>query len=132
MKKLPSNQKRPANKKASGGRSAPTCSRFWVIDLDTPGERNRSKSATGPFKSYAAAEKWIIDDARDTYADSSADLRNYQAEEWGCAVAIVEERRRLRPVPTAKISVRLMELSFENAKGEARADNASPPQDQTL
>ena len=93
---------------------AATCSRFWVIDLDTPGERNRSKSATGPFKSYAAAEKWIIEDARETYADSSADLRNYQAEEWGCAVAIVEERRRLRPVPTAKISVRLADISSEN------------------
>ncbi len=75
-----------------------------------------SKSALGPFKSYAAAEKWVIDDARETYADSSADLRNYQAEEWGEACAIVEEHRRIRPVPTAKIIVRLILLSSENAK----------------
>jgi hypothetical protein len=87
-----------------------------VILLDTPGEHGRSKSAIGPFKSYAAAEKWIIDDARDTYADSSPDLRAYNAAEWGEACAIVEERRRLRPVPTAKISVRLADLSSENAE----------------
>jgi len=111
--------KRAQQTEGLAGSPTPTCSRFWVIDLDTPGERPRSKSATGPFKSYAAAEKWIINDARETYADSSADLRNYQAEEWGCAVAIVEERRRLRPVPTAKISVRLMELFPENAKAQA-------------
>lgn len=91
--------------------AAATCSRFWVLLLETPGEHMDSKSAIGPFKSYAAAEKWIIDDARETYADSSPDLRNYQAEEWGEPCAIVEERRRLRPVPTAKISVRLADLS---------------------
>lgn len=94
--------------------AATTCSRFWVVLLETSGEHHNSKEALGPFKSYAAAEKWIIDDARRTYADSSPDLRNHRAAEWGEACAIVEERRRLRPVPTAKISVRLADLSSEN------------------
>lgn len=75
-----------------------------------------SKSAIGPFKSYAKAEKWIIDDARGTYADSSPDLRAYNSEEWGEPCAIVEERRRIRPVPTATIKVRLAELSSENVQ----------------
>ena len=98
------------------GSPTPTCSRFWVILLETPGEHDKSKSAIGPFQSYAAAEKWIIDDARSTYADSSPDLRAYNADTWGEAAAIVEERRRIRPVPTAKISVRLVDLSSENTK----------------
>lgn len=89
-----------------------------MILLDSPGEHYASKSALGPFKSHAAAEKWIIEDARDTYADSSPDLRAYNAEEWGEACAIVEERRRIRPVPTAKISVRLVQLSSENDQSE--------------
>lgn len=94
---------------------AATCSRFWVLLLETPGELMDSKSAIGPFKSHAAAEKWIIDDARETYADSSPDLRAYNSAEWGEPRAIVEERRRIRPVPTATIKVRLAELSSENA-----------------
>lgn len=111
---MSSKKKTPAKKKAPPVAAAATCSRFWVVLLETPGEHMDSKSALGPFKSYAAAEKWIIDDARDTYADSAPDLRSYNAAEWGEACAIVEERRRMRPVPTAKISVRLADLSFEN------------------
>jgi len=100
---------------------AATCSRFWVLLLETSGEHMDSKSAIGPFKSYAAAEKWIIDDARETYADSSPDLRSYNAAEWGEACAIVEERRRMRPVPTAIIKVRLADLSSENDLAHLRA-----------
>ena len=93
--------------------TADTIPRFWVVLLETPGEHAKSKSAVGPFKSNAAAETWIINDARSTYADSSPDLRGHNSEEWGEACAIVEERRRLRPVPTAVIKVRLVPLSPE-------------------
>ena len=102
--------------KSDGQLRAATCSRFWVLLLETPGEHVDSKSAIGPFRSHAAAEKWIIDDARGAYADSSPDLRAYNAEEWGEPCAIVEERRRIRPVPTATIKVRLVQLSSENVQ----------------
>lgn len=85
-------------------------SAFWIIDLNTNGELPNSKTAIGPFPSQKAAEKWIADDAKDTYENSSPDLREGPDEEWGDDYAIAQEHRRVRPVPSAKITVKLKEV----------------------
>jgi len=49
--------------------------KFWVIDTGTSGEYLDSKAAVGPFSSRKAAEKWLRDDAKDTYLSADPDLR---------------------------------------------------------
>ena len=49
--------------------------KFWVIDTGTNGEYLKSKTALGPFTSRKAAEKWLRDDAKDTYISAGPDLR---------------------------------------------------------
>ena len=49
--------------------------KFWVIDTGTSGEYLKSKTALGPFTSRKAAERWLRDDAKDTYISAGPDLR---------------------------------------------------------
>lgn len=49
--------------------------KFWVIDTGTSGEYLDGKTAIGPFNGKKAAEKWLRDDAKDTYLSAGPDLR---------------------------------------------------------
>lgn len=103
MKKLPSKPKRPANKRASGGRSAPTCSQFWVIDTDTPGMSMGQFSASGPYPTQAAAEAFIVADTRNLWEDSCACIQSEKKRPWCRPLHIVEVRRTVVPEITAKV-----------------------------
>ena len=74
--------------------------------LDTPGEHGRSRTAVGPFKSYHKAEAWIRSDAHATFL-ATEDALAGDPEEWGEMMAIVEERRTLKPVPKVTVSITL-------------------------
>ena len=103
MKKLPSKPKRPANKRASGGRSAPTCSQFWVIDTDTPGMSQGQFSASGPYPTQAAAEAAIVADIRNLWEDSCTCLTSDKTSKWCKPLHIVEVRRTVEPEITPTI-----------------------------
>jgi hypothetical protein len=91
--------------RSSGSDSVP-CSLFWVIMHETPGEHERSRTAVGPFKSYAKAETWIREDAHATFLATEHALE-CDPEEWGEKMTIVEERRTLKPVPKVTVSITL-------------------------
>jgi len=79
--------------------------RFWIIDTESPGEHQRSRTAIGPFPNQKAAEQWLREDAEENYLTSSPDLR----EEWDCApMIIVEERRTVVQKPTITVKVSLV------------------------
>jgi len=84
--------------------------------MDTPGEHRDSKSAVGPFPSHAAATKHVHDDAVDTFMGMDGDLRSMAVKDWGETMAIVEERRRIQPVPnvTVKMSLRRVPENANN------------------
>ncbi len=104
--------------------AATTCSRFWVIKHDTPGEHDRSRAAVGPFKSYAKAETWIREDAAATFLATDAALE-CDPEEWGEMMTIVEERRTLKPVPKVTVSITL-KIHTENAPAMPTASDGRP------
>ena len=86
-------------------------SAFWIIDTETPGEHERSKTAIGPFPSLAAAERRLKDDAEHLFMDADKSCRELnEIETWGAPMIIVEERRTVRQVPTVKVSVRLEDV----------------------
>jgi len=90
------------------GSAAVGCSRFWIIDTESPGERGPSKSAIGPFRSISDAEMWLRADAKETYLDSDKSLRDMADEHgWSAPQHIVEVRKTVTPVPSVKVTVRL-------------------------
>jgi hypothetical protein len=124
-KKTPSKPKRPANKKASGGRSAPTCSQFWVIDTDTPGMSQGQFSASGPYPTQAAAEAAIVADIRNLWEDSCTCLTSDKTSKWCKPLHIVEVRRTVEPEITP--TIRLIDAA--NADVDARRDKTPNPSD---
>jgi hypothetical protein len=105
MKKLPSKPKRPANKKASGGRSAPPCSQFWVIDLDTPGMSQGQFSASGPYPTQAAAEAAIVADISNLWENSCTCLTSDKTSKWCKPLHIVRVIQTVQPEITALVKL---------------------------
>jgi hypothetical protein len=67
----------PANTPKHQRRFAPVTGRaYWVIDTETPGEREKSRTACGPFESIAVAENWLRKDAEETFLDADKSLRD--------------------------------------------------------
>lgn len=76
--------------------------KFWVIDTGTNGEYLKSKTALGPFTSRKAAEKWLRDDAKDTYLSAGPDLRI----DWSSdPMIIVEEVCTVVQKPVVNVKV---------------------------
>jgi hypothetical protein len=98
--------------------------------METAGEHHDSKTAIGPFKSYAKAENWLRRYVKDAYLGADGSLRgDCHPEEWHGEMVIVEERRRLKPVPKVTVSVILRQIDSENAElsgGDRKRGNDSP------
>lgn len=83
--------------------------KFWIIDLEGFGMSKGTKEAHGPFKSIAEAEKWLKEDAEESFASLSLNEpqslgRNH---EWAAPVVIVEERKKLKQVPVVTFEIKL-------------------------
>ncbi len=115
MKKRPKSKTLPL---ASG-----TGSQFWIIDSETSGEHEASRTAIGPYPSMAAAEKWLRDDAAESFLDADKSLRSSEeAEPWGAPMHIVEVRKTVRQVPRAKVSVTLQTVNAELCREAPRVE----------
>lgn len=88
--------------------------RFWVIDTETPGEHEKSKTAIGPFPTLIAAKEWMRKDATETFLASDKSLRDFEGD-WAAPMIIVEERECLRQVPSVSVKVSLVSA---NAGGQ--------------
>lgn len=81
---------------------------YYIIDTGSPGERDGSHSAIGPFKNREAAELWLIEDCADTYRNADNSLRELADDvPWAEPHHIVKVEVTVRPVPHAAIRVRL-------------------------
>jgi hypothetical protein len=81
---------------------------YYIIDTGSPGESSGSCSTIGPFASLAAAERWLRDDAADTYLNADASIRELSTDvPWSEPMHIVKIIKTVRPVPTAIVKVRL-------------------------
>lgn len=111
-------------RKATGkARLHPLVGCFLVIETghNTPQE-TVSGEVKGSFRTQAEAEKWMRDDAVDTFECSDRSLQNGNAEEWGSDMYVCEIKRVCRPVPVVKITARIME-----APNKALSDFESKP-----
>lgn len=80
--------------------------KFWVIDLEGYGMAEGTKEAHGPFKSIAEAEKWLKEDARESF--QSFNEHNLGANhEWALPVLIVEEKKKLKQLPIVSFIINL-------------------------
>lgn len=81
---------------------------YWIIDTASPGESENSKSAVGPFATIASAEKWLRDDAKDTFLDADRSCRELSEDrEWADPVHIVQVLRTVRQCPEVSVRVQL-------------------------
>jgi hypothetical protein len=85
--------------------------KFIVIETNTntPQETIRGE-IMGPYKTQAEAERWIVEDAVDTLTRSDLSLQEGDAEEWGSDMYICEIKRVCRPVPSVRITARIMDV----------------------
>ena len=84
--------------------------KFWVIDTGTSGEYLDGKTAIGPFNGKKAAEKWLRDDAKDTYISAGPDLRI----DWSSdPMIIVEEVCTVIQKPIVNVKVILTKTTNE-------------------
>ena len=101
---------------------------FLVIETEhnTPQEKIRGE-VKGSFRTQVEAERWMIDDAVDTFSGSDRSLQEGNAEEWGSDMYVCEIKRVCRPVPVVKITAQIMDTP--NAGGQRAGDSryAEPP-----
>ena len=76
---------------------------FWVIDTDAPGMSKVQFSASGPYTSQAAAESYILNDARTLWEDSCDCIKSDKTVPWCKPLHIVEVRRTVMPKITANV-----------------------------
>jgi hypothetical protein len=85
---------------------------FWIIDTESPGESENSKSAIGPFYTKLEAESWLMDDALNTFINSDIPLidrcdHGQPDKDWAMPFIIVQTVRKVRPTPTYQVSIKL-------------------------
>lgn len=81
--------------------------KYWIIDLDGSGMTDGTRTAHGPFPSVAAAEKWLKEDAGESFAGFN-EPQNLGAQlDWAAPVLIVEERKKLQQVPVVDFEIKL-------------------------
>jgi hypothetical protein len=106
--------------KAAGKASIhPLVGCFLVVETghDTQQEKVRG-DVKGSFNTQAEAERWIIDDAVDTFSGSDRSLQDGMVEGWGSDMYVCEIKRVCRPVPVVKITARIMDTP-NDAGGES-------------
>lgn len=81
--------------------------KYWIIDLDGFGMSKSTKTAHGPFKTVAAAEKWLKEDARELFESYNEPQSLGAIHEWAAPVLIVEERKKLKQVPVVSFEIKL-------------------------
>jgi len=84
--------------------------KFWIIDLEGFGMSEGTKEARGPFKSMAAAEKWLKADAAETFQLYNEPSELGADRDWACPVLIVEEKKKVRQVPVVNFKISLEEV----------------------
>jgi len=101
--------KTQANNAKRQRRFAPvTGSAYWVIDTETLGEHEKSRTAFGPFGSVADAENWLRKDAEETFLAADKSLRDVaESKGWAAPVLIVEVKKTVVACPTVKVTVKL-------------------------
>jgi hypothetical protein len=81
--------------------------KYWIIDLDGFGMTDRTRTACGPFRSVAEAEKWLKEEAKESFA-SFNEPENLGAQlNWASPVLIVEEKKKLQQVPVVSFEIKL-------------------------
>ena len=80
-----------------------TTKKYWIAI--------EGQKAEGPFKSLAAAERWIIDSSAHTWLASCGCLRDGEPEAWGSEHVILGEVCRVRPGPPEKVTMRLERIT---------------------
>ena len=78
---------------------------YWVSWFEDR-ERTRIVTPEGPFKSIRAAEKYIREDAEDTYRFGNNDGAG-RDEDWGDEHLILKTVKRVRPVPVVSLRIEL-------------------------
>lgn len=81
--------------------------KFWIIDLEGYGMSEGTKKAHGPFKSIAEAEKWLKQDARESFQSFNEVQSLGENHEWAAPVLIVEGRKKLKQVPVVSLEIKL-------------------------
>lgn len=81
--------------------------RFWVIDLEGFGMSEDTREARGPFKSIAEAEKWLKEDARESFQSFNEPQSLGGNREWAAPCLIVEERKKLKQTPVVSFEIKL-------------------------
>lgn len=79
--------------------------KFWVIDTDTPGMSEGQFSAFGPYKTQAAAERFIKDDAKELWEGSCACLQTDNKTPWGGIFHIVKVVRSVETNVEGKVTL---------------------------
>lgn len=83
---------------------------YWIIETDTPGESLDSKSALGPYSSLAEAERWLREDAKETFLDADKSCRELSERvEWAAPVHIVQVVKTVKQCPEVSVRVRLQQ-----------------------
>ncbi|NDG71776.1 MAG: hypothetical protein EBY32_10840 [Proteobacteria bacterium] len=84
--------------------------KYWIIDLDGFGMTEVTRTAHGPFKSVADAEKWLKEDAGESFASFNEPQNLGPQLDWSAPVLIVEEKKRLQQVPVVGFEIKLEKL----------------------
>lgn len=97
-----------SKRNAHGRLGAAPGSAYWVIDTETLGEHERSRTAFGPFGSVADAENWLRKDTEETFLAADKSLRDVaESKGWAAPVLIVEVKKTVVACPTVKVTVKL-------------------------
>ena len=101
-------KKKASNVKRGGGSAGAHGSTYWVIDTETLGEHEKSRTAFGPFGSVADAESWLRKDVEETFLAADKSLRDVaESKGWAAPVLIVEVKKTVVACPTVKVTVKL-------------------------
>lgn len=80
---------------------------FWVIDTCMEGQSEDTSEARGPFTSQQEAEENIKRLSSGDWLTCCGCLREGDPQEWGSVHLIVQEVRRVRPVPPTHVVMTL-------------------------
>lgn len=88
----------------------PTKGKFWVLDTQIEGTSAGTLTACGPFESQASAEAYILNAAGQDWISSCGCLRSGDPEKWADEHVILQEIRRVKPVPPERVQMKLVEV----------------------
>ena len=86
---------------------------YWIIDTETAGEHESSRSAYGPFESHEAAAAFLVMDAGTLLENTDEDVRRIDAETWAAPMHICKLVAAVQQVPEIHINVHLKKVAPE-------------------